>query len=212
MQQDGIQRHTSQRVYKECTGVLGFFRKTIRKYLKGLFIELPGNPDPFNLDRLIKAFTNKHIGSLKSEREKKVLLSFALQNMQDIRDCALGTEEDRTIFKNAVIFTIKQALYSLDRDCRDDPSARVLCYTCCPENYDDHFQSEKYTLIAAIGHEPDMLIVLDSYFIQIHRIHEKVCFITTDKTHILGKKEIIEETLPGIIIREPGTFLLSNLR
>jgi len=53
MQQEGFRRHTSERVYCECTGVLGRFRRTILQYLKYLEQNLPAYPDPLTLDRTI---------------------------------------------------------------------------------------------------------------------------------------------------------------
>ena len=59
MQQDGFLRHTSERVYKECTGVFGLFRRTITKYLNYLVKSLPASPDPFTLDRTIQKLTER---------------------------------------------------------------------------------------------------------------------------------------------------------
>jgi len=207
MQQDGFLRHTSERVYKECTGVFGLFRRTITKYLNYLVKSLPASPDPFTLDRTIQKLTERYTLSLKNEKEKNVLGSFVQQNMDDLRNCALGTEQDRDTFRQEIIDAIKGALDSLDRDCRpDDPSAPVVCYTCCPEDYDSHLPDQKSALITAIGYEPDILVILDAYFIQINRIMEDVSLVTADKTHILNNRKKIEETLPGITIREPGSF------
>jgi len=49
--------------------------------------------------------------------------------------------------------------------------------------------------------------VLDSYFLQVHRIREEVYFVTTDNAHILRNRDRIEEILPGIIARDPDSFL-----
>jgi hypothetical protein len=50
-------------------------------------------------------------------------------------------------------------------------------------------------------------VVLDSFFLRVHRIREDVCFVTTDNAHILRNRDRIEEILPGIAVREPGSFL-----
>jgi len=50
MQQEGFWRHTSERIYRECTGVPGRFRRTILQYLEQ---NLPAYPDPLTLDRTI---------------------------------------------------------------------------------------------------------------------------------------------------------------
>jgi len=127
--------------------------------------------------------------------------------MEDLRNAALGTEEERRAFRRDVIDAIKGALKSLDGDCRDDPSARVFCYTCCPDDYDVHFPEQKSSLIDALQYEPDTLVVLDSYFLLVHRIREEVCFVTADNAHILRNHDRIEEILPGIIVRGPDSFL-----
>ena len=107
MQQDGFLRHTSERVYKECTGVFGLFRRTITKYLNYLVKSLPASPDPFTLDRTIQKLTERYTLSLKNEKEKNVLGSFVQQNMDDLRNCALGTEQDRDTFRQEIIDAIK---------------------------------------------------------------------------------------------------------
>ncbi|MCP1714259.1 hypothetical protein J2T58_000086 [Methanocalculus alkaliphilus] len=211
LQQDGFLRHTSERVYKECTGVFGLFRRTITKYLNYLIKSLPASPNPFTLDMTIKGLTRRYTLSIQNEKEKNVLTSFVHRNMDDLRTCVLGTEKDRETIRQAFIDAIKGALDSLDRDCRpDDSSAPVTCYTCCPDNYDVHLPDQKSALIPFIGYEPDILVILDAYFIQINRIGEEVSLVTSDKTHILNKRRIIEETLPGITIREPESFLIGK--
>ncbi|NLA32224.1 MAG: hypothetical protein GX880_10475 [Methanomicrobiales archaeon] len=207
MQQEGFRRHTSERVYRECTGVLGRFRRTILQYLKYLEQNLPAYPDPLALDQTIDRLTERRMRALSSNREQSVLRSFVRGNMEDLRNAALGTEEERRAFRRDVIDAIKGALKSLDGDCRDDPSARVFCYTCCPDDYDVHFPEQKSSLIDALQYEPDTLVVLDSYFLLVHRIREEVCFVTADNAHILRNHDRIEEILPGIIVRGPDSFL-----
>jgi len=114
---------------------------------------------------------------------------------------------ERQAFRRDAINAVKGALESLDRDCRDDPTAPVFCYTCCPNDYDGHFPRQKRSLIDALHYEPDTLVVLDSFFLRVHRIREDVCFVTTDNAHILRNRDWIEEILPGIAVREPGSFL-----
>lgn len=70
-----------------------------------------------------------------------------------------------------------------------------------------HFPEQKSSLIDALHYEPDTLVVLDSFFLRVHRIREEVCFVTTDNAHILENRDRIEEILPGIAVREPGSFL-----
>lgn len=211
MQQDGIRRHTSERVHRECTGVFERFRRTTLKIIKKLVDDLPSNPNPFTLEKTIVRLAEQHAKSLKNEKEKQALHSFVRQNMQELRECALQTEQERNTFKQRIIDAIKGALESLDWDCRsDDPSVPIFCYTCCPDNYDTHLPIEKSTLTATIGYEPDTLVLLDAYFIQVHHIQENVCLVTTDNAHILKNREKIEMTLPGITIRGPGSFLTNN--
>lgn len=207
MQQEGFLRHTSERVHRECTGVLGRFRRTILQYLEYLGQNLPAHPDPLALDRTIDRLTDRRVRSLASGREQNVLRSFVRGNREDLRNAALGTEEERRAFRRDAINAVKGALESLDRDCRDDPTAPVFCYTCCPNDYDLHFPIQKSSLIDALHYEPDTLVVLDSFFLRVHRIREEVCFVTTDNAHILRNRDRIEEILPGIAVREPGSFL-----
>lgn len=136
MRQEGFRRHTSERVYRECTGVLGRFRRTILGYLEHMDRNFLGHPDPLTLDRTIDRLTDRRVRTLASEREQNVVRSFVRRNWEDLRNSALGTEEKRRAFRRDVIRAIKGALDSLDRDCRDDPSAPVLCHTCCPDDYD----------------------------------------------------------------------------
>ena len=145
--------------------------------------------------------------SLASRREQNALRSFVRRNTEDLRNAVLGTEEERQAFRRDVIGAVKGALASLDRDCRDEPSAPVLCHTCCPDDYDAFFPGQKSTLADALGYEPDTLVVLDSYFLRVYRIREEVCFVTTDNAHILSNRDRIEELLPGITVREPGAFV-----
>lgn len=206
MQQEGFRRHTSERVYRECTGVFGRFRRTVLQYLEYMERNPPAHLDPLTLDRTIDRLTGRRMRSLTSRREQNVLRSFVHRNRDDLRNALLGTEKEWQAFRRDVIDAIKGALDSLDRDCRDDPSAPVLCHTCCPDDYDDHFSGEKCTLVVALGYEPDVLVVLDSYYLLVYRIREGVCFVTTDNTHILSNRDLIEEVLPGVTVREPGAF------
>ncbi len=194
-------------VHRECTGVLGRFRRTILQYLEYPGQNLPAHPDPLALDRTIDRLTDRRVRSLPSGREQNVLRSFVRGNREDLRNAALGTEEERQAFRRDAINAVKGALESLDRDCRDDPTAPVFCYTCCPNDYDGHFPMQKSSLIDALHYEPDTLVVLDSFFLRVHRIREVVCFVTTDNAHILRNRDRIEEILPGIAVREPGSFL-----
>jgi predicted nucleic acid-binding protein len=41
MQQEGFRRHTSERVHRECTGVLGRLRRTVLQYLEYMERNLP---------------------------------------------------------------------------------------------------------------------------------------------------------------------------
>ncbi len=204
MQQEGFWRHTSERIYRECTGVPGRFRRTILQYLEQ---NLPAYPDPPAFDRTIDRLTERRVRAFSSNREQSVLHSFVRGNMEDLRNAVFGTEEERRAFRRDAIDAIKGTLESLDRDCRDDPTAPVFCYTCCPDDYDAHFPEQKSSLIDALQYEPDTLVVLDSYFLQVHRIREEVCFVTADNAHILRNHDRIEEILPGITVRNPDSFL-----
>lgn len=191
-------------------GVLGRFRRTILQYLEYLGRNLPAHPDPLALDRTIDRLTDRRVRSLASGREQNVLRSFVRGNREDLRNAALGTEEERRAFRRDAINAVKGALESLDRDCRGDPTAPVFCYTCCPNDYDLHFPMQKSSLIDALHYEPDTLVVLDSFFLRVHRIREEVCFVTADNAHILRNRDRIEEILPGIAVREPGSFFAGD--
>lgn len=82
MQQEGFWRHTSERVYRECTGVPGRFRRTILQYLEQ---NLPAYPDPPALDRL----TERRVRAFSSNREQSVLRSFVRGNMEDLRTSSI---------------------------------------------------------------------------------------------------------------------------
>lgn len=207
MQREGFRRHTSERVHHECTGVLGRFRRTVLRYLEYMEQNLPAHPDPLALDRTIDRLTDRLVESLASERERSTLRSFVRRNREDIRNMVLGTEEERRAFRRDVIGAVKGALEALDRDCRDDTSARVLRHTCCPEDYDAFFPNERRVLVDLLGYEPDALVVLDSYYLLVYTIREGVCPVTTDYAHILRNRDRIEEVLPGITVREPGAFV-----
>ncbi len=207
MQKEGFRRHTSERVHRECTGVLGRLRRTILQYLEYMERNLPPYPDPLTLDRTIGRLTGRRVRLLASKREQSALLSFVRKNREELRNAVLGTEEERQAFRRDAIGAVKGALASLDRDCRDEPSAPVLCHTCCPDDYDAFFPGQKSALADALGYEPDTLVVLDSYFLLVYKIREGVCFVTTDNTHILSNRDRIEEILPGITVRDPGAFV-----
>ena len=81
----------------------------------------------------------------------------------------------------------------------DDPAA--------PGDYAAHFPGEESALCSILGHEPDILVVPDAYFLLVYRSREGVCFVTTDTTHILSNRDRIEEIFSGITVREPGAFL-----
>ena len=53
-------------------------------------------------------------------------------------------------------------------------------------------------------------MVLDSFFLRVHRVREEVCFVTTDNANILRNRDRIEEILPGIAVREPGSFFAGD--
>lgn len=210
MRQEGFRRHTSERVYAECTGVLGRFRRTVLQYLMYMEQNIPGHPDPLTLDQTVDRLTARRVRTLANKREQGALRSFYRRNREDLRNAMLGTEEERRAFRRDVIRAIKGALDSLDQDCRDDPSAPVICHTGYPDDYDDCFPKEKSALAGALGYAPDTLVLLDSYYLLASRIREGVCFVTTDTTHILRNRDRIEEILTGITVRDPGTFLAAG--
>lgn len=204
---ENIRRHTSGRVYDECRGVYGRFRRTIISYLTYLFRNLPSSPNPFTLDSTINAITERYLRTIGSSGQKNLIRSFARSNMEDIRQCMLRSEEERIQYRQKIIDTIKEALYTLEFICSEDTDALILSYSCCPDEYTDLLAAEKSALLERITYEPDINVLLDSFNIMTHRIQSQIHFITTDKNHILQNASAIEEILPGILIRDPASFL-----
>ncbi len=207
MHLEDIGRHTSERVYDECRGVYGGFRRTIISYLAHLFRNLPSSPNPFTLDTTINAITEKYLRTLDSHRQSNLIRSFMRSNMEDIRQCMLRSEEERDQYRRKITDTIKEALYTLQFTCSEDTDALIVCYSCCPQDYTDDLAAEKNALLEVIQYEPDTNVLLDSFHIMSHRIQSPTHFITTDNNHILQNATAIEERLPGILIRDPASFL-----
>ncbi|WP_155937397.1 hypothetical protein [Methanoculleus sp. MH98A] len=97
------------------------------------------------LDRTIDRLTDLWVQTLASGRERSVIRSYVNRNRQDLRNSALGTEEERRAFRQDVIEAAKGALASLDLDCRDDPAGPALRHTCCPDDCDAHVPGERKT-------------------------------------------------------------------
>ncbi|WP_332450031.1 hypothetical protein [Methanoculleus sp.] len=108
MQQEGFRRHTSERVYRESTGVPGRFRRTILWYLEHMDRNVPGHPDPLTLDRTIDRLTDRWVRTLASGQEQSMVRSFVNRNRQDLRNAVLGTEEERGAFRRDAIKAIKE--------------------------------------------------------------------------------------------------------
>ena len=97
MQQEGFRRHTSERVYHECAGVLSRFRRVVLQYLEYLEQNLPAYPNPLALDQIIDRLASRQMRSLSSKREQNALRSFVRGNKEDLRNALLGTEEERRV-------------------------------------------------------------------------------------------------------------------
>ncbi len=203
MAMEGIRRHTSKRVYYESRGVFERSRSLILKCLKRFYEEFNKSRDPMRLDQIIRAFTRRFSGSL-GEKERKILNSFVERNFMEIRNTALGGEEELGDFRRAVIGAFMGAINSIDRDCYSDPKAMILRYDDCPYDYRNCYAVENNRLLKVINYENDVFVVLDSYFIRNKYIKNKVCFVTTDHEHILKNKAEIEIVLTGIFVMQPG--------
>lgn len=210
MQLEYIQRHTSARVFDECRGVYGRFRRTTHSYLMYLFNNLPSSPNPFTLDTTINAITERYLRTLDSQKQKNLIRSFTRSNMEDIRQCVLGSEEYRNQYRRKITDTIKEALYALQFICSEDKSALITCYSGCPQEYTTDLTMEKRKLLEIILYEPDICVLLDSFYLMITIINSQSHFITADKNHILQNAGAIEEILPGILIRDPASFLVDK--
>jgi len=114
-------------------------------------------------------------------------------------------EEVRQAFRRDVIEAIKGALASLDRDCRDDPAAPVLCHTCCPGDYAAHFPGKKSALAETLSYEPDTPCGTGCVFAGLQDPGRDLS--RHYRHHPYPEQPRPDRGDPAITAREPGAFL-----
>jgi hypothetical protein len=199
----GMFRHTSLRVYGECTGVFEGSRRELLRYLKEFYRRFNQSSDPMYLDHHIQQFTADYSAGFDDEKMKRIVANFVRMHMTDLRNVALGGEQSFGDFKQSIRDAITYALNELANRCIDTEGAEIYLYSCCPIDHTPLYASEYRMLFTSMSYAPDVNVLLDSYHIKETRLQGTVHFITTDFTHIIQHKVTIERVLPGIIIFNP---------
>lgn len=194
-----LKRCTSNHAYFEAKGVLQNRRRLALRYLKELY-ENP-LPDASNINRNMRIFNEDFTAALE-DSEKRIIYTF-FDNYKDlIKKIALGSISHYDALKQDTIDEIKSALNALDIDCNSDVSALIYRFDSCPDRYILYFDEEA-KLMSTINYKNDVQILLDAYYIKNSHIRSQICFITTDREHILNNKPNIEEILRGMCIQPP---------
>ena len=211
MNRKELKRHTSKRVYREAKGVLEKMRRTIPKFLDKFYDDLNKREGSHNVltnvdyQKMIDKSSNDFIKKERlNDKERNAIKSFVWMNFLDLQKVALGGENKFGEFKKDIIDIFKRALNTLDKKCQTRDKELIICrYDECPESYKDDYPNERSDLNSLINYKNDVLVLLDSYYIKNHWVQNDVCFITTDKEHILSSADGIEKILCGIYIAEP---------
>lgn len=188
MAKEGIKRCTSIKVFGECRNLFQKNRSLIMRYLKKFYDDLGGRQhNPFHIEKIIMSFTKNFVYNL-DEGEQKVLNSFVVQNLKDIKNVLLDGENELGDFRRDIINALNALIYRYDN---------------CPPKYDNYYIVEYKKICDIINHKDDTEILLDSYFIKDKYVKNIINFVTTDYKHILNNKSKIELILPGINIMFP---------
>jgi len=128
----GVLRHTSRRVYSECTGVFEGSRRELLRYLKEFYRRFNGPIDPLHVDYIIQRFTTEYTASLDNEKMRRIINNFVRTHMGTLRNVALGGEQTFGDFQKSIRDAIHYALDELARRCIDTVDAEIFRYDCCP--------------------------------------------------------------------------------
>lgn len=199
----GMFRHTSLRVYGECTGVFEASRRELLRYLKEFYRRFNQTSDPLHIDALIQRFTAEYSAGLADDRMKRIVSNFVRTHIMDLRNVALGGERTFGEFNQDIRDAIRYALDELANRCIDAEGAEIYRYDSCPSDHTPVYPAEYGVLFGSMNYAPDVNVLLDSYHIKETQLRSTVRFITTDFTHITRNKVTIERVLPGIHIFNP---------
>jgi hypothetical protein len=134
---------------------------------------------------------------------KRIVDNFVQAHMTDLRNVALGGEQNYGDFQKQIQKAIRHALDELVYRCTDSDSAEIFRYDCCPQDHTPLYATEYGLLFTSMNYAPDVNVLLDSYHIKETMLQSAVHFMTTDFTHITRNKDTIERVLSGIFIRNP---------
>ncbi len=195
-------RHASDRVYYECRHVI----ESRRRYALNFFAEFNRNIEDisshWNLEYTIRKFINSYISKLRNEKEKEAIIVYSQVIMDDLKDMALGSRNYSRI-KREIMSSFKSILNELDLICNSSGKCPIMRHSC-PEMYTySEYSKKEDMLMRNVNYKPDVLILLDSYYIKEKIIRTEMAFITFDREHILNNRREIERILPGIYVFSP---------
>ncbi|MDO8871190.1 MAG: hypothetical protein Q7V05_00455 [Methanoregula sp.] len=186
----GMFRHTSKRVYGECTGVFEGSRRVLLRYLKEFYRRFNTFNDPMTLDPLIERFTQTWSANLYDEKMSRIIGNFVQTHRTDLRNVALGSEQNYGDFQRQIRKAIQYALNELDCRCTDTNPTEIFRYDCCPHDLTPVYPTEYSSLISSLNYAPDVNVLLDSFHIKRTMLQGSVHFVTTDWTHITRNKVV----------------------
>ena len=195
-------RHASDRVYYECRHVIESRRRYALNFLAEFNKNIEVISSYWNPEYGIRRFVKSYIRKLEDEKEKEAIIVYSQIIIDDLKDLILGSENYSKI-KRKVLNSFKYILNELDIICNFSNECSIRRHSC-PEIYTYSEYSEKEDMLMEnVNHKPDVLVLLDSYYIKEKIVKKEMAFITFDKKHILDNKRKIEKILSGIHIFSP---------
>lgn len=198
-------KHTSKRVEREIRGRLLGLRGELLSFFKWIKTK---NFKGYATQTNVMRFLNKYRYHNR-ERNYRTLNRFFASNMEEIMSYLID-KKDTTItnLENCVIDSISKAENKLINLIYPS-QPQIICHLT-PQTYISHFSVEYTNVSRLINYEPDVLILLDSYYVKNIVIKKDIGFITTDYGDILSKSGNITSELPGIHVFDMRTVKMDE--
>lgn len=198
-------RHTSSRVYYECKGVIEGRRRLLLNFISEFYNNIDAISEKgWNPENNIEKFVSSYIRRLEDKKNKIVVRQFSRVVMDDMKALLLGSTRYRD-FLTKVVNAFKFILNELDSKCNSSENSIIKRHDICPKAYTNlnHYSEKEDKLMRIINYHPDILVLLDSYYLRKKIIKDDIAFITFDNEHILKNKLEIEKILSGIHVLSP---------
>ena len=193
-------KHTSKRVEFEVRNRINGLRRELLSFLNWIKTK---NFKGYATSTNVMGFLNKYH---YHDREKnyRTLNRFFSLNMSEIISYLID-RKDVTIdnLKTCVLSSISKADNKLI-DLFHPSQSQIICHST-PQNYTVSLNAEYTSINNLINYEPDVLILLDSFYLKTNVLKKDIGFITTDYSDILSKADDITSKLPGVHIFDMRT-------